>query len=353
MAERFYEWARATGALVEAPGLPTGQPLSLTDTLGLEPEAAEKTERRLLKAQLVGVLVDEKNQRVTVLTKGALGPRVAKALPETIDDVSIEYLGGVAFEANPPDPVPRGELTSPPCWLHKGAIACGSSITVAPVHGAGTLGCLVTDDDGKFYGLTNNHVTGDCNHTVVGMYVLSPAPMDATPSGPPPRAIGRHSRFIQLQSGDPTQVTRQEIDAALFELTDAKQVSSMQGDGRYDTPSKTGPLLGEGLVKVKKVGRTTGETHGRVLGEFLRPVRLPYESARFTAIVYFRNVIGVVSTDERPFSAPGDSGSLVVSHDGAEALGLLFGGTDVLSLVLPLDAILKAFKVKLVSKHQL
>jgi hypothetical protein len=328
--------------------MPSGEPESLEQSLGLEPEVAEKTEERLQKAQLAGVLVDDKNQRVTVLTKGTLGPRIAKALPNAIGDVTIEYLGGAGIESNPPEPIPPNQLTSPPCWLHKGCLACGSSVTVAPVHGAGTLGCLVADEAGKLHGLTNNHVTGDCNHTQVGMYVLSPAPMDAAPNGPAPRAIGRHARFIPLQSGDPQQVTRQEIDAAIFEVIDAQIVSSMQGI-RYDTPKQAAPLVGNTVVK--KIGRTTGETYGRVKGEFLHPVRVPYKSPRFSSTVYFRNVYGVVGVNNSPFSAPGDSGSLVVSDDGKQALGLLFGGNEMISLVMPLEPILKVFKVSLVSGH--
>lgn len=351
VADRFYDWARASGALVETRGLPTGEALSLKESLELAAETAQETERRLLRAQIVGVLVDEQNRRVTVLTKGKLGPRVAKALPHAVGGVTVEYLGGVAIGANPPEPIPPDQLTSPPCSLHKGTIACGSSITVAHVHAAGTLGCLVTEEKGKgkLYGLTNNHVTGDCNHTMVGMYVLSPAPMDAHPSGPPPRTIGRHSRFVPLRSGDPQQVPGQELDAAIFEIEDPTFVSSMQGGGRYDTPNKVGALVGGRLVK--KLGRTTGETRGKVLGQFPRPVRVDYKSLRFSSVVYFRNVFGVVSTDEGPFSAAGDSGSLVVSDDGTEALGLLFGGGEGISLITSLDPILKAFDVALVSKH--
>jgi len=351
VAEAFYEWARSTGALVEARGLPAAEPLSLATTLHLETADANKTEKRLLSAQLVGVLIDEKTPQVTMMTKGKLGPRVVQALPQAIDDVKLEYIGGVAFTENPPEPIPPNELTSPPCWLHKGTIACGSSVTVAPVHGAGTLGCLVADKDGKLYGLTNNHVTGDCNHSVVGMYVLSPAPYDADPAGPPPRSIGRHSRFILLQSGDPGQVTRQELDAAIFNITDPKLVSSMQGDGRYDTPSAVGQLVGGALVK--KIGRTTGETQGRLRGFSLRPVAIPYKSDRFSSLVYFRNVWGIESTGPAPFSSPGDSGALVVSNDGSEALGLLFGGNENISLMVPIEPVLKAFGTTLVSQHNI
>ncbi len=349
VAARFDEWARATGALVETRGFATGEARSLRESLDLSDDVAEETEKRLTKNLIVGVLVDEPNHLVTILTKGRVGPRIVKGLPDTIGNVKLAYIGGVAIGTNPPDPVPPDQLGSQPCWLYQDTIACGSSITVSHVHAAGTLGALVTDKKGKLYGLTNNHVTGDCNHTVKGMYVLSPSPMDARPSGPPPRSIGCHSRFVPLQSGDPQQVVGQELDAAIFEIEDPALVSSMQGGGRYDTPNKLGLLTGG--RPIKKFGRTTAETFGEVVGKFLRPVPVVYKSSRFSSVVYFRDVVGIKGTDQGEFSQPGDSGSLVVSADGTEALGLLFGGGDGISLVTPLGAVLNAFEVSLVSKH--
>jgi hypothetical protein len=109
VAEAFYEWARSTGALVEARGLPAAEPLSLATTLHLDPADANKTEKRLLSAQLVAVLVDEKTPQVTVMTKGKMGPRVVQALPQAIDDVKVEYIGGVSFSENPPEPIPPND----------------------------------------------------------------------------------------------------------------------------------------------------------------------------------------------------------------------------------------------------
>lgn len=108
-------------------------------------------------------------------------------------------------------------------------------------------------------------------------------------------------------------------------------------------------LVGGALVK--KIGRTTGETQGRLRGFSLRPVAIPYKSDRFSSLVYFRNVWAIESTGPGPFSGPGDSGALVVSDDGSEAIGLLFGGNESISLMVPIEPVLKAFGTTLVSKH--
>ena len=237
LAHAVYEWARSNGALAEVSGLTTGEPQQFTDLGEGDLQSLNYAQERLSKGRLVGVIANEADETVTVVTKGLLGPRVVKSLPDQIDGVAMSYVGGADLEANPPAVPAASSLGHPPHHMYDDRIACGSSITAAPVYGAGTLGCLVTTHDGTLCGLTNNHVTGDCNHTLIGMHILSPAPMDADPDGPAPMGIGRHHSFVPLRSGDPQQVDAQELDVALFSITDHPQVSSMQGSGAFDTPS--------------------------------------------------------------------------------------------------------------------
>ena len=56
------------------------------------------------------------------------------------------------------------------------------------------------------------------------------------------------------------------------------------------------------------------------------------------------------------FSKPGDSGSLVVAHDGqgqTSAVGLVFAGNELrgLSFILPLPEIMQKLSVEIVSGH--
>ncbi len=349
LAHSVYEWARSNGVLAQGTGLPTGEPQRLVDVTEGDPERLEYAQGRLAKARVVGVIADEEHGTVTILTKGALGPRVVGRLPEELDGVTVAYIGSADIETNPPMVPAASTIAQPPCHLHGGKIACGSSVTAAPVYGAGTFGCLVTTDDGILYGLTNNHVTGDCNHTPLGMHILSPAPMDADPNGPAPTGIGRHHSFVPLHSGDPQQVQVQELDVALFSVTDHDQVSSMQGSGVFNTPGAT--INPAGRMRVKKIGRTTGLTHGEVVGPWVTSLPIPYKSSRFSSVVHFTGAWGVRSLDGESFSSPGDSGSLVVTEDGQHAVGLIFAGAGQVSLMMPIISVMDHLNLALVEGH--
>jgi len=94
--------------------------------------------------------------------------------------------------------------------------ACGSSIAPAGEGYAGTFGALVRrSGSSELFMLSNNHVLGGCNHTEVGQPIMAPSPIDATPSTPPPRAVGTHADICELRSGVPGLVAPGLADLAL------------------------------------------------------------------------------------------------------------------------------------------
>jgi hypothetical protein len=113
--------------------------------------------------------------------------------------------------------------------------------------------------------------------------------------------------------------------------------------------------LADDFPAVAKFGRTTGHTVGTVTAFELDNVRVQYD----TGVVRFDGQIEVAGTEEASFSAPGDSGSLVVTaptdESGAAAVGLLFAGSQSggpsghgLTYVNPIVAVLAALDVELV-----
>jgi hypothetical protein len=358
VAEGIVEWAREHGALADAASIPRprGQRVALDvfpENVGNpdDREAVGKAEKTLERIKVVAVAVDAERQRAVVLTKNQVSASAEKLLPDIIDGVRIDYVGQAVIEPNPP-PIPQSAgAASPRCFLHNNKLACGSSVTAASLWGAGTLGALVQIGNGQLYGLTNNHVTGGCNHTVQGMHIMCPAPFDADPSHPAPLAIGRHHSFVALASGDPGQVQEQELDVALFEVTRPEVVTSMQGDGAFDTPTSIADLVGG--MKVKKVGRTTGLTTGQVLGQVTTALGIPYEAPDFRSRVYFRDVWVVNTPTGDAFSLPGDSGSLVVTEDGTNAVGLVFAGATngSVSYLIPIRTVLDTLGATLVAGH--
>jgi len=98
---------------------------------------------------------------------------------------------------------------------------------------------------------------------------------------------------------------------------------------------------------VKKYGRTTGETNGRVYATNVT-VDVQYDSG----VARFVNQIVVTPGN---FSAGGDSGSLIVvnnkrSPDHLSAVGLLFAGSSQYTIANPIDLVLDAFDVTIDGK---
>jgi hypothetical protein len=214
----------------------------------------------------------------------------------------------------------------------------------------GTLGALVRLPDGKLYGLSNNHVTGDCNHTEVGMHIMCPSGIDAEVGNLPPTAIGKHARLTPINSGDPGQIEKQKLDAAIFEITDESLVTSWQGNMEYDTPMAVAPLAAH--LKVKKVGRTTGLTVGKINAEVVTPLAIPYRSSKNNSIAHFTGLWSVSTPSGEPFAEGGDSGALVVTADGSAAVGIVLGGQGGMTLIIPIQGVLDYFSgATLVGRH--
>jgi len=354
-AERILAWARVNRALAEENSIPPIDPNVPTDLFPeLAPgtdafEIVQRSARTLERLKITGVFVDVERDKLVVLTKNQITPTSLKVLPDEFDGNTVEYIGHAGVVANPPILPQSAADSAPRCFMHNGRLACGTSVIAAPLPGAGTFGAIVTLADGALYGLTNNHVTGGCNHTRQDMHILCPAPHDADPAHVAPTAIGRHHGFTPLLSGDVRQVQPQELDVALFRITLPDAVTSMQGDGKFDTPVAT--TAPKGGMLVKKVGRSTGLTSGQILGTSATSFGLPYRSTHFSSTVYFRNVWAVNTVTGDPFSSPGDSGSLVVTEDGAAAVGLIFAGGDNVSYIIPIEAVLNEWGATLVGGH--
>ena len=348
-AVQLQEWAEQNGYLVGYDVAPAAERRPLTVVVpDVEPNDRVAAENLLASKEITAIIYDDDNSAVTVLTAGPLGPRNSKVLPDGHDAIAISWLGSAHIQHNPP-PLPAQPPVTQRCYIHNGCIACGSSITAATVFDAGSMGCLLRDSDGELCGLTNNHVTGACNHMLFDMPILSPSPLDASPTGPEPRTIARHKSLVKLDSGNPQAIKPQDYDVAIFRISDPGTVTSMQGPSHYDTPALVSRPVGG--MRVKKCGRTTEVTTGTVKGAFLQPIQMPYRSENFNALVYLNNMIGVEGDGGEPFSLGGDSGSLVVSEDGNQAIGLIVGGMTGISIVMPISSLFSDMNWTIESGH--
>lgn len=291
----------------------------------------------------------EEEKVVIYVARGS--KKALDGIAEAVDGVLVEAKVMGKLRAGPAPAMASGGLSN--FYERNRRIACGSSCAPSGQNYSGTFGGLLRNGN-RMLALSNNHVFAACNHTPVGMPILSPSTNDARPGRRAPSEICRHDRIVELRSGDPALVQMMRLDAAVAEVIDTTLVSSWQGNETegFDTPATAvAPTSG---LRVKKVGRTTGLTTGTVEAFVPTPWILPYKSGKFSATVWFIDTWTVRADGADPFALPGDSGSLVVSEDRASVVGLLFAVNNrgQYGIIMPIDQVLAAFGgATLVSGH--
>jgi hypothetical protein len=95
-------------------------------------------------------------------------------------------------------------------------------------------------------------------------------------------------------------------------------------------------------MSVHKFGRTTAYTVGRV-SSVDTDVTVGYETGSFT----FQEQIIIVGQNGTPFSAAGDSGSLILERSTNNAVALLFAGSSTHTIANHIEDVLQALNVTL------
>jgi hypothetical protein len=115
----------------------------------------------LSSKQLLAVGFNESTSEVIVFTAKKVTLKELKSLPQSFSEAcTVTYIhGGQAIAG-----VPNTGIANSAYMLNaQKKYTCGSSVHPVKHIGAGTLGCLVKNDQGEIFGLSNNHVTGLCN----------------------------------------------------------------------------------------------------------------------------------------------------------------------------------------------
>ena len=225
---------------------------------------------------------------------------------------------------------------------------------------AGTFGCLVRREDELFI-LSNNHVLANANDCELWDPILQPGTADGGVSDDRIARLAEYvpivfesessdcklanltARMLNMVAGaigsrhalQPVKRTAEtnEVDAALARpLQDDHVTNDILGIG---TPTGVGSAgLG---AWVQKSGRTTGVTEGTVT-QIEATVRIDYYGP--TAV--FANQLVTTAMSEG-----GDSGSAVLDAD-RHVVALLFAGSQVTTILNPIDAVLSALDVEIV-----
>lgn len=221
-------------------------------------------------------------------------------------EVDIDYVGRIkAFAtAEPTDPTALRKVCRP--------LVIGCSVAhVAST--AGTLGLIARHrKTGRTVMVSNSHVFAQAGQAKIGDGVTQPGRLDGGGTGDHVAALFDFAPFKNPGAN--------LIDAAIALIDDNVAIvpNQVAGVGAITVPDDAPLLPG---IKVSKLGRTTGLTHGEITATELDDVAVDYD----VGTLVFDNQIEITGLPGAPFSDRGDSGSLVVD-DQLRAIGLIFCG---------------------------
>ena len=201
---------------------------------------------------------------------------------------------------------------------------------------AGTLGSLVENKFGRQFILSNNHVLADENRAAKGDLIIQPGSLDDGCRFRATHKVARLRKYVPIKF---SASANNLVDAAMAKAI-AKKVDtggSILGIGRVSTTA-IDPAIG---MRVKKAGRTTGVTTGRISAVHVT-VNVGYSSGRVARFVdQFLITNG-------SFSSPGDSGSLIVKDTSScpQPVGLLFAGSSTITVANPIKTVYKKLRVQ-------
>lgn len=210
---------------------------------------------------------------------------------------------------------------------------------------AGTLGSraigLTAPWTNRHLILSNNHVLANSNAGRVNDSIIQPGAADG--GRHPADQIAVLARWVPISFGGAANFVDAAFGWAWHERIRGEQYYLSGGRAAYYRTG-TAPLAASLGLIVGKSGRTTGLTQGRVT-QIGVSVNVNYGGGR---VALFRNQIAIQSVNANPFSAGGDSGSLIWHWaTGVRPVGLLFAGGGGTTFANPIGAALSSLNIRL------
>ncbi|MDO9428569.1 MAG: hypothetical protein Q7T93_17280 [Methylobacterium sp.] len=219
---------------------------------------------------------------------------------------------------------------------------------------AGTLGCFCRSRTGGGIGvLSNNHILADTNKGSPGDIILQPGHSDGGRLSERTSHIGTLDRHVTINNGPGTTNV---VDCAFASLLNLIEYNAHEVCDPLDPTRRWAIGALETQVvpgdAVRKVGRTTGFTAGRIKATRVNNVVVQMSFDTGWTIARFDNQISIEGSG-KPFSERGDSGAVIFTSDG-RPFGLLFAGTDgtrgtaaALTYANRLDSVLAALDIEI------
>jgi fibronectin type III domain protein len=247
-----------------------------------------------------------------------------EGIPSDVDGVTVAQVPSGRFD---PRALPTDRWERP--------VPIGVSTGLAD-FATGTLGARVTDGT-NVYALSNNHVFAGINTASVGDPITQPGPDDG--GSDPADRIATLADYQQIDFNGGDNV----MDAAIA-LTTAGDVGTATPPDGYGVPSST-PTTATIGMGVQKYGRTTGLQQGAVQDVNLSVDVCYFPLGDVCFPGYEARYVNQISVSPGTFSAPGDSGSLMVTQGDNKPVALLFAGDGTLTIGNPIIPVLQRFNV--------
>jgi hypothetical protein len=278
------------------------------------------------------------------------------SIPTTVTVTAVSQANASASNSAAVTIVPQNQN------VQSGAIELGSSGGNANAFSTsgtkitccgGTLGSLLTRNGAQFI-LSNNHVLANSDSAQIGDPIIqpalidNPAPNTCTTTGT--STVANLTQFYNLES-DPAP----KIDAAIAQVVLGKvdplgNILYLGATATNGIPDPGAPHAGSGVpggatvgMLVAKSGRTTGLTCSSVLATNTT-TSVQYQKGCGTGATFNVSYTNLVDVVGGSFSAEGDSGSLIVTQNTADAVALLFAGSDQDVVGNPISDVLNSSK---------
>jgi hypothetical protein len=252
--------------------------------------------------------------------------------------------GTRALSSMPVQQVPVGEIDA---YSHRarhrpapGGVSVGHVDVTAGTLGSRAIG-LTPPWTNRHLILSNNHVLANSNAGRVNDSIIQPGRADG--GSHPADQIAVLARWVPINFGGAPNLVDAAFGWAWHQRIRGEQYYLSGGSGAYYRTG-TAPIAATLGMTVGKSGRTTGLTMGRVT-QIGVSVNVNFGGGR---VALFRNQIAIRSVNSNPFSAGGDSGSLIWQWaSGVRPVGLLFAGGGGTTFANPIGAVLAALNIRL------
>ena len=162
------------------------------------------------------------------------------------------------------------------------------------------------------------------------------------------------SEFFNLQTGPIPKIDAALAAVASGAVDTSGNILLLGSTLTNGVPNPGPPASGTGLTPVQaigapyngavaKSGRTTGLTCSTIMGTNVASSVDYYAHCGDTNAAFTVNYTDLISVNGGDFSDTGDSGSLIVTQDTAEAVALLFAGSDTDTVGNPITDVLPDF----------